>query len=114
MTSNHIGDAEVLPNLLDQIPESKEIIAVYGDGAYDTKPCYKSIIERGTIPVIPPRKNAQIWKSFLPFAQACNEVVSLVKKIGVQVWKKWSGYHLRSLVETKLLCIKRSAYVMRF
>ncbi len=87
VTSNSIGDAEVLPNLLDQIPESEEIITVYGDGAYDAKQCYKSIIERGGIPIIPPRKNAQIRKSFLPFAQIRNEVVSLVKKIGVDVWK---------------------------
>ena len=45
MKSNRIGDLEVLPDLLNQIPESAEIIAVYGDGTYDTKQCYKSIID---------------------------------------------------------------------
>ena len=25
----------------------------------------------------------------------------------MNVWKKWSNYHCRSLVETKMLCIKR-------
>ena len=107
VTSNSVGDSEVLPNLLDQIPESEKIIAVYGDGAYDTKQCYKAIINRGATPIIPPRKNAQIWKSFQPYAEARNEAVSLVKKVGVNVWKKWSNYHCRSLVETKMLCIKR-------
>lgn len=45
MKSNRIGDLEVLPDLLNQIPESAEIIAVYGDDTYDTKQCYKSIID---------------------------------------------------------------------
>lgn len=105
VTSNSVGDAEVLPSLLAQIPE--QIEAVCGDGAYDTRQCYQAIIQRGAIPIIPPRKNAQIWKSFQPCAQARNEVVSLVKKVGLSVWKKWSVYHWRSLVETKMLCIKR-------
>ena len=29
-----------------------------------------------------------------------------VKRLGRAIWKKWSGYHYRSLVETKMHCIK--------
>ncbi len=29
-----------------------------------------------------------------------------VKRLGRTLWKKWSGYHRRSLVETKMHCIK--------
>ncbi|HEM7311045.1 TPA: IS5/IS1182 family transposase, partial [Acinetobacter baumannii] len=29
-----------------------------------------------------------------------------VKRLGRTLWKKWSGYHRRSLVETKMNCIK--------
>lgn len=29
-----------------------------------------------------------------------------IKPIGRMLWKKWSGYHLLSLVETKMHCIK--------
>ena len=107
VTANHVGDAEVLPNLLDQIPASEKIEAVYGDDAYDTKQCYQSITERGAEPIIPPRVNACIWKSFQPYAHARNQVVILIQQVGLVVWKKWSGYHRRSLVETKMLCIKR-------
>ncbi|PJI28557.1 IS5/IS1182 family transposase, partial [Acinetobacter pseudolwoffii] len=28
------------------------------------------------------------------------------KRLGRTLWKKWSGYHRRSLVETKMHCIK--------
>ena len=31
----------------------------------------------------------------------------LSKRLGWRIWKKWSGYHRRSLVETKMHCFKR-------
>jgi hypothetical protein len=35
VTSSSIGDAPMLPDLLDQIPPDEEIGSVTGDGAYD-------------------------------------------------------------------------------
>ena len=35
-----------------------------------------------------------------------NELLKTVKLLGRSLWKKWSGYHRRSLVETKMHCIK--------
>ncbi|KCY04162.1 iS4 family Transposase [Acinetobacter baumannii 21072] len=35
-----------------------------------------------------------------------NELLRTVKRLGRTLWKKWSGYHRRSLVETKMHCIK--------
>ena len=35
-----------------------------------------------------------------------NELLRTIKRLGRTLWKKWSGYHLRSLVETKMHCIK--------
>lgn len=29
-----------------------------------------------------------------------------MKRLGRTIWKKWSGYHRRSLVETKTHCFK--------
>ena len=29
------------------------------------------------------------------------------KRFGRRLWKQWSGYHRRSLVETKMHCFKR-------
>ena len=36
-----------------------------------------------------------------------NETVKAYKRLGRTIWKRWSGYHLRSLVETKMHCFKR-------
>ena len=35
-----------------------------------------------------------------------NELLQTIKNLGSTIWKKWSGYYLRSLVETKMHCIK--------
>lgn len=40
---NSIGGAPMLPPLLNQIPRAEPIIAVSGDGAYDTKDCHAAI-----------------------------------------------------------------------
>ncbi|RBP77908.1 DDE family transposase [Rhodobacter sp. 140A] len=62
ITGSHIGDAPVLPDLLDQIPEDQEIGSVTADGAYDTRKCHDAIADRGAHAVIPPRRNAKPWK----------------------------------------------------
>ncbi len=56
--------------------------------------------------MIPPRKNAKPWKDTKSSSLARNELLRTVKRLGRTLWKKWSGYHRRSLVETKMHCIK--------
>ena len=56
--------------------------------------------------VIPPRKNAKPWKDTKSSSLERNELLRTVKRLGRTLWKKWSGYHRRSLVETKMHCIK--------
>ncbi|NWK58800.1 IS5/IS1182 family transposase, partial [Acinetobacter sp. SwsAc2] len=55
---------------------------------------------------IPPRKNAKPWKDQKLRSLERNELLKTVKRLGRTLWKKWSGYHRRSLVETKMHCIK--------
>lgn len=47
VTTNDIGDAPALPDLLAQIPQDEHILGVGGDGAYDTRACHAAIAERG-------------------------------------------------------------------
>lgn len=47
VTSNSIGDAPILPELLAKIPQSTTIASVTGDGAYDTKSCHVAIAAIG-------------------------------------------------------------------
>ena len=51
VTGSHIGDAPVLPDLLNQIPAEQEIGSVTSDGAYDTRKCHDAIADRGAQPL---------------------------------------------------------------
>jgi hypothetical protein len=106
ITTNAIGDAPTLPDLLTQIPEEVRLLSVGGDGAYDTKGCQAAIAERGAVAIIPVRRNGQPWKKEGPAVEARNEILRATKRLGRTIWKKWSGYHRRSLVETKMHCFK--------
>ena len=106
VTSNAIGDAPVLPDLLAQIPANEPISSVGGDGAYDTKKCHAAIAGRNAAAVIPVRRNGRPWTKEGPGVEARNETLHAIKRLGRTLWKKWSGYHRRSLVETKMHCFK--------
>ena len=56
--------------------------------------------------MIPTRKNAQYWKENTAGAKVRNETLRATRYLGRTLWKKWSGYHRRSLVETKMRCFK--------
>jgi hypothetical protein len=56
--------------------------------------------------IIPPRKNVKPWKDRQARSIEWNELLKKVKWLGRSLWRKWSGYHRRSLVETKMHCIK--------
>jgi IS5 family transposase len=107
VTDNRVGDAPMLPELLGQIPAEEVVLSVSGDGAYDTQRCHEAIARRGAKAVIPTRKNAQPWKAKRPGAAARNEILRSTNRLGRAIWKQWSGYHRRSLVETKMRCFKR-------
>ncbi|MFP2871877.1 IS5 family transposase [Acetobacter tropicalis] len=106
MTGNGVGDAPVLPVLLKRIPDEGEIASVTADGAYDTRKSHEAIAERGAQAVIPPRKNAKPWSPTSVGALARNETLRACRHLGRAVWRRWSGYHRRSRVETKMHCIK--------
>lgn len=105
VTSNEVGDSPVAAGPLSQIPSHEIVASFTGDGAYDTKDVHEACHHRKAIPVIPPRKGARLRKG-LAFAHR-NEAVKACKKLGRTIWKRWSGYHRRSLVETKMNCFKR-------
>lgn len=106
VTTSNVGDAPMLPELLDQIPADQAIGSVTADGAYDTRKCHDAIAARGAHAVIPPRKNAKHWKPSTAGAIARNEAVNASRYLGRAIWKKWSRYHRRSRVETKMHCVK--------
>lgn len=106
ITGSHIGDAPVLPDLLGQIPADREIGSVTADGACDTRKCHDAIADRGANAIIPPRKNARPWKTATAGAVARNKALRASKYLGRALWRRWSGDHRRSRVETKTHRVK--------
>ncbi len=106
VTGSHIGDAPVSCPTCSARPRRDETIgSVTADGAYDTRKCHDAIADRGAHAVIPPRKNAKPWKT-VAGAVARNEALRASKDLGRALWRRWSGYHRRSRVETKRHCVK--------
>ena len=106
VTTSNVGDAPMLPELLNQIPPDQNIGSVTADGAYDTRKCHDAIAARNAHAVIPRRKNAKPWKPTSAGAVTRNEAVRASRYLGKALWRRWSGYHRRSRVETKMNCIK--------
>ena len=105
-TTSDVGDAPMLPELLEQIPPEQPIASVTADGAFDTRRCHDAIAERGAAAIIPPRKNAKPWKADSAGAAARNEALRASRRFGRTIWRRWSGYHRRSRAETKMHCVK--------
>jgi hypothetical protein len=98
--------AVIIPFRGSQGPLHLLIASITADGAYDTRKCHDAIAERGAAAVIPPRKNTKPWKADSAGAFARNEALRVSKYLGRTLWRRWSGYHRRSRVETKMHCVK--------
>lgn len=107
LTANFVGDPEVLPDMLEQLPDHEAIATVAADGAYDTENCHQAIKTRQAQALIPPREGAVEWPdqeegsihSRTAIVRSCSEQ-------GKSEWKRISGYHRRSLAETAMFRIK--------
>jgi hypothetical protein len=105
-TEDKVIDAYALPSLLADVPASVELII--GDGAYDRGRKY--LFGRGWQTLIPPRHDAILGKA--PYQAERNEIVRFMmahedRREGRRLWKRQSGYHRRSLVETAFSRLKR-------
>jgi IS5 family transposase len=106
VTGAGVGDAPMLPELLEQIADDQPIGRVNADGAYDPRACHEAIAARSAIAVIPTRRNGRPWKEGTPGTKARNDILRVTRHLGRAIWRRWSGYHRPSLVETKMHCFK--------
>jgi hypothetical protein len=58
-TSSDVGDAPMLPELLDQIPPGQEIAGATANQACDTRKCPNAIADRGAATVCIPRQRGR-------------------------------------------------------
>lgn len=106
MTHQDVGDGEVLPELLKQIPAHTPIQVIGGDGAYDSRRAHQVIAQRGAKPSIPPREGAAAWPEKTPGSAWRNQAIQTIAKDGKMKWKQATGYHQRSLVENLMYRLK--------
>ena len=102
MTDKDALDRRELSGLLGEV--EGEVAEVLGDGAYDFRDCYRAVHARGARAVIPPQARARV-RSGPEFGDR-NAAVLRGREVGRGGWKKESGYHRRSLVETAMMRIK--------
>ena len=106
MTHKDVIDANVVPELLAQIPQATKIEVVIGDGAYDTMAARAVIAGCGALAVIPPVEGAVHWPASQAGAPERNETIEHIARNGKQDWKNKSGDHRRSLVENLMYRFK--------
>lgn len=107
LTAALVGDAKVLPDLLDQLPTEDSIATVAADGAYDTHACHQAVQNRQALALIPPRTGAVPWPSLAknqPHPRST--ILERIQQNGRKAWKQQSGYHRRSLAETAMFRLK--------
>jgi len=111
ITENSKGDAQVAEDMMNSVPKSVQNI--YGDGAYDSIGLRRKIHSRGAKPKIPPPRNAAVNREASDEAALeRNHAIQAIKGLGGDdsarsLWKKLTGYHRRSLVETTMFRYKQ-------
>lgn len=107
VTDNSVADHEVVDDLLE--PIEAQIETFTADGSYDRRKTYERLHKRNAKPIIPPQKNARIWKhgNCAGVRLARDQHLRRIRKIGRKKWKHESGYHQRSKAETTMFRLKR-------
>ena len=125
LTDSKVGDSTMLPKLLNKIKDPIE--KLWADGAYDNSPVYQLLHRKGIHPIIPPRHGAtQSYSHYTqkhlgkrrliltkPHLRQRDKAIEYIAQFttyeeGKAMWKKSSGYGLRSLVETAIMRFKQT------
>ena len=108
LTDNSVSDDDAVETLLEQIEQPMTNFAA--DGAYDKRKVYDHLNRHSPQVniLIPPRKNARIWKHGNSKTERLkrDENLRYIRTQGRNAWKKDSGYHVRSLAETTMFRLK--------
>jgi transposase len=101
LTDANADDATTGIDLIDNV--DAEIKTVIGDSAYDTRPFYAALADRGARAVVPPIRTATTeghgWSQR-------DRTVRRVARVGRRQWKKESGYHRQGRAENAFFRLK--------
>lgn len=105
LTLSKVGDATAL---VDLVGHFKNIKTAYADGAYAAHHCFDTLDRTGARVLIPPPLGAKLTPGKTPGEKQKNKNVQQMNYWGGRSqWKKQSGYHQRSLVETHMFRFKK-------
>ena len=110
LTGNNKGDGEVAEKMLDGI--STRIKSARGDGAYDGQRFRKKVYEKGGACIVPPPRDATYKGVFDGWERERDACLAAIEGFGGgeegrRLWKIFSGYYRRSLVETAMFRVKK-------
>ena len=102
ITTSRVHDSRQLPTLLSQVGD--EIAQVSGDRGYDTGRCYESVLKRGAVATIVPRRNARVSPEAdpPPSRAARDSNLRAIQSQGRYDWRRSSGYTRQSLAENAM------------
>ncbi len=107
VTDQRQADGPQVEELLSQLPPKTVLASLGGDGAYDNRRVYRVTHAYGAELVVPPRRGGKPWQDKTAWAASRNDKLAAIQRLGRAIWKRWSGYHRRSLVETAMSRFKR-------
>jgi hypothetical protein len=110
LTDNNTGDAEVAERMLDGFKGS--IKSARGDGAYDAYRFRKKVNEKGGVCIVPAPRGGAYKEATQGWERERDDCLAAIVGFGGgeegrRLWKKFSGYHKRSLVETGMFRVKK-------
>lgn len=98
VTDNSEHDAAAAVRLLPQ--ELARIHTFIADGAYDQRRVYAAAQSIPEV-LIPPRHDARFWSTRRK-PHPRDDTVAHMQALGKKLWKQYSGYHRRSLIEATM------------
>ena len=114
VSTNHVSDGEMLPDLL--AAEGAPLAQVTGDGIYDEWRCWAAVAERPERPRAvfpPPRPRSGPKRARIKQHGNCaappldrDAAIRAIRRVGRAQWKRDTGYHQRSLIETAVSRLK--------
>ena len=105
-TASNKNDGKTFPTLMKDV--KGKVGRVLGDAAYMSKKCFDVIASRGGEAVIDIHENTAIAQGPSPGLRQRNRIVREMRACeDKKDWKRKSGYHRRSLVETQMYRLKQ-------
>ncbi len=95
VTDEHVHDSKALPELVDDVIKSDNMIAIgklFADGAYDGNDIFGYLGDNGILPCIKVRKNSKVrWKK----GNILKNLSVLTQRKDLQKWKDSVSYGQR-------------------